>query len=199
MRTAADYYAQLRAMLPPGPAWDASLVPELDAVLQALAPQLAAVDQRAAELFNEGTPRGEHELLTDWERVMDLPDACLGELPTLDDRKIAVRQRRTRLGDQRIAFFVELAVSHGFPGARVVEHRTPRFGRSRFGSARFGTWAAQFMWTLYTGERRRVGRRFGSSYWGERFGMGGATALECLARRSAPAHTVVRVLYEEST
>ncbi|EPN63002.1 tail protein, partial [Pseudomonas syringae pv. actinidiae ICMP 18807] len=31
--------------------------------------------------------------------------------------------------------------------------------------------------------------RFGASYWGERFGVNPGTAIECLIRRAAPAHS----------
>jgi uncharacterized protein YmfQ (DUF2313 family) len=129
---------------------------------------------------------------------MQLPDPCLGGDPSFEDRKIAVRVRRTSVGGQTPAFFVQIAISQGYPDAKVIEHRAPRFGRARFGRARFGTWAAQFMWTLYTGKRQRVGRRFGASYWGERFGTNPATTLECLIRRAAPAHALETIIYEEA-
>lgn len=198
LRTAGDYHAQLRALLPPGPAWDAQLVPEIDAYLRGLSAELARLDARAYDLLNEADPQTLHELVPDWERVMQLPDPCLGEAPTYEDRKIAVRQRLVGLGSQTPAFYVQIAISQGYPAAKVVEHRAPRFGRSRFGSAHFGTWAAQFMWTLYVGERKALGRRFGASYWGERWGLNPAAALECLIRRAAPAHTLEHVVFEEA-
>lgn len=198
LRTAADYHDQLRALLPPGPAWDAELVPEIDAYLRGVAPELERIGDRAYALLSEADPATLHELVPDFERVMQLPDPCLGLSPTFEDRKIAVRQRLVSLGGQTPAFYVQIATSQGYPGATVVEHRAPRFGRSRFGAAYFGTWAAQFMWTLYTGPRLSVGRRFGVSYWGERFGLSPAAALECLIRRAAPAHTLETIVYEEA-
>lgn len=198
LRTAADYYAQLRALLPPGPAWDASLAPEFDSYLRSLSLELERVDARAFDLLNEADPATTHELVSDWERGMQLPDPCLGETPSFEDRKIAVRVRRGSVGGQTPAFFVQIAISQGYPDAKVVEHRAPRFGRARFGRARFGTWAAQFMWTLYTGKRKRLGRRFGASYWGERFGANPAAALECLIRRAAPAHGLETIIYDEA-
>lgn len=198
LRTAADYHQQLRALLPPGPAWDAELVPEIDAYLRGLAPELERLDDRALALLDEADPATLHELVPDFERVMQLPDPCLGLAPTFEDRKIAVRQRLVGLGGQTPAFYVQLAKAQGYPAATVVEQRAPRFGRSRCGAAHFGTWAAQFMWTLYAGERLAGGRRFGVSYWGERFGANPAQALECLVRRAAPAHTLETIVYEEA-
>ncbi|ATR83071.1 phage tail protein [Pseudomonas sp. HLS-6] len=197
IRTASDYYAQLRALLPPGPAWDKELNPEVDKLLQAAAQELAREDLRAADLLEESFPETVRELIPDWERVMQLPDPCLGDSPKFEDRQLAVRRRLVEVGGQSPAYFVELAISHGYPEARVIEHRAPRFGRSRFGTAHFGTWVAQFMWTLETGPRRRLGRRFGVSYFGEQFGGNPSGALECVLRRSAPAHAVEFIKYGE--
>ena len=127
---------------------------------------------------------------------MGLPDTCLGPNPAFEDRRMAVRRRLVEVGGQSCGYFIEIAVSQGYPNATITEYRAPRMGRSRFGSAHFGTWNAQFMWTLNTGGRQRQGRRFGVSYWGERFCTNPGNALECLIRRPAPAHTVVHINYD---
>lgn len=195
VRTADDYYAQLRALLPIGPAWDREFNPEVDQLLGAAARELAREDLRAADLLAEAAPETVRELVPDWERVMSLPDPCMGESPSFDDRQLAVRRRLLEVGGQSPAYFVDLAFSLGYPQARVIEHRAPRFGRARFGTAHFGTWTAQFMWTLDAGPRLRLGRRFGASFWGQRFGADPGGALECVVRRSAPAHTLETINY----
>ncbi|AJZ95428.1 YmfQ family protein [Pseudomonas simiae] len=195
IRTAADYYQQLVALLPPGPAWDVELVPEIRELLQAGSMELAREDLRLSDLLAESDPETVRELVPDWEQVMDLPDPCLGESPAFEDRQLAVRRRLVEVGGQTPAFFVQLAITQGYPQATVTEHRAPRFGVARFGRAHFGTWSAQFMWTLNTGPRRRLGRRFGASYFGERFGANPSGALECVIRRSAPAHALEFINY----
>lgn len=195
-RAAADYLAQMRALLPPGPAWDAEQVPELEALLSGLAPVFADLDARAGHLLDEMHAGTVSELVPDWEAVMGLPDACLGAAPAYADRVFAVRARMVATGKQTAAYFVELARQQGFEDARVVEYRAPRFGRSRCGSARFGTWAVQFMWELDTGARKALGRRFGAAYWGESFGRSAGSALDCLVKRYAPAHTLPVINYE---
>lgn len=197
LRDAEQYRSQLRSLLPSGPAWDPELVPELEAILSGISHELARIDARAFDLINEMDPAGVSELVPDWEKVMGLPDPCLGESPAFEDRRLAVRQRLVAVGGQSRAYFIEIAVRQGYPLANITEQRAPRFGRSHFGSAHFGTWAAQFMWTLNSGPRRRLGRRFGASYWGERFGANPSGALECVIRRSAPAHTLEFIEYEE--
>lgn len=195
--TPVSYRAQLRALLPPGPAWEPEFNPGLHELLQEAAEVLAREDLRAADLLAESDPYTVRELVPDWERVMGLPDPCLGDSPKFEDRQLAVRRRLVEVGGQSPAYFVELAIGQGYPHARVIEHRAPRFGRSRFGAAYFGTWVAQFMWTLDTGPRRRLGRRFGVSYFGEQFGGNPSGALECVLRRGAPAHAIEFIKYGE--
>ncbi|RJX46889.1 phage tail protein [Pseudomonas syringae pv. actinidiae] len=178
-----------RRCCPPGPAWDPERVPELQQVITGLSREFARIDGRAFDLLNEMDPATVSELVPDWERVMNLPDPCLGLKPLFADRRLSVRQRLVATGGQNAGFYIDIAVSQGYPDATVTEHRAPRMGRSRFGQAHFGTWSAQFMWTLNTGGRQRLGRRFGASYWGERFGVNPGTAIECLIRRAAPAHS----------
>lgn len=190
IRTAEHYAEQLQALLPPGPAWDPERVPQLQQVITGLSREFARIDGRAFDLLNEMDPATVSELVPDWERVMNLPDPCLGLKPLFADRRLSVRQRLVATGGQNAGFYIDIAVSQGYPDATVTEHRAPRMGRSRFGQAYFGTWSAQFMWTLNTGGRQRLGRRFGASYWGERFGVNPGTAIECLIRRAAPAHSV---------
>ncbi|QXG47063.1 YmfQ family protein [Pseudomonas viridiflava] len=190
IRTAEHYAEQLQALLPPGPAWDPERVPEVQQLIAGLSHEFARIDGRAFDLLNEMDPATVSELVPDWERVMNLPDPCLGLKPLFEDRRLSVRQRLVAVGGQNAAFYVDIAVSQGYPDASVTEFRTPRMGRSRFGQAHFGTWNAQFMWTLNTGGRQRLGRRFGASYWGERFGVNPGTAIECLIRRAAPAHGI---------
>lgn len=190
IRTAEHYAEQLQALLPPGPAWDPERVPEVQQLISGLSHEFARIDGRAFDLLNEMDPATVSELVPDWERVMNLPDPCLGLKPLFEDRRLSVRQRLIAVGGQNAAFYVGIAVSQGYPDASVTEFRTPRMGRSRFGQAHFGTWNAQFMWTLNTGGRQRLGRRFGASYWGERFGVNPGTAIECLIRRAAPAHGI---------
>ncbi|WP_323158695.1 YmfQ family protein [Pseudomonas viridiflava] len=190
IRTAEHYAEQLQALLPPGPAWDPERVPEVQQLIAGLSHEFARIDGRAFDLLNEMDPASVSELVPDWERVMNLPDPCLGLKPLFEDRRLSVRQRLVAVGGQNAAFYVGIAVSQGYPDASVTEFRAPRMGRSRFGQAHFGTWNAQFMWTLNTGGRQRLGRRFGASYWGERFGVNPGTAIECLIRRAAPAHGI---------
>lgn len=191
VRSAADYVGQLRALLPPGPAWEPDLNPGVDDVLRGLAPEFGRVDQRAADLVEEMVPSGVRELLPDWERVMGLPDTCVGAEASFGERRAEVVRRFGEIGAQTPEYFAGIAVRLGYPNARVVEHRAPRFGRSRFGVAHFGSRKQQFYWTLHLGSRRAGGARFGITVWGERFGGNPNDIIECVIRRYQPSHTYV--------
>lgn len=189
-RTAADYAQQLTALLPPGPAWEAQLQPQLHALLEAIAQEFGRIDARSTQLMHEAFLATFHEALADWEQTLNLPDECLGGAGTVAERKAMVRMRLVEKGGQTPAYYVQLAARMGYRNARVQELRAPRFGCSRFGRDHFGTWDAQFMWILHAGERQAGGSRFGLSVWGERFGGNPSDALVCVIRRAAPAHTL---------
>lgn len=196
VRSEADYLQQLVALLPPGPAWEPEQVPEIHRLLEGLSLEFARIDGRVSDMIDEADPLTVRELVSDWERVMGLPDPCMGESPSFEERRKAVRTRHVAVGGQSIAYFVGLARELGYPNATITEHRAPRFGRARFGKARFGTWGQQFFWTVNLGQLIAGGRRWGVTLWGERFGKNPNSAIECLIRRYAPAHTVVTFNYE---
>ncbi|MGS1116864.1 YmfQ family protein [Castellaniella sp. UC4442_H9] len=191
VRSESDYRSQLRALMPPGPAWDPDIYPVPTMVSDAAAAELARVDARANALLTEMFPGTIRELLADWERVMGLPDACLGATAAPGERLTEVVRRFAEVGRQDVAYFEAVAARLGYPDARIEEWRTPRMGRSRFGAARFGDWGAQFVWTMHMGARLPGGARFGASRFGERFGANPNDIVECVVRRYAPAHTIV--------
>ncbi|NWD88824.1 putative phage tail protein, partial [Pseudomonas sp. K5002] len=123
VRTAGQYQEQLIALLPSGPAWDLETVPQLETVLKGIAEELTRIDARACDLQNEMDPVTVSELVPEWERVMQLPDPCLGLSPLYDDRRLAVRRRLLAVGSQRAAYYIEIARSQGYPDASVTEHR----------------------------------------------------------------------------
>ena len=192
VRTETDYTNLLRQLLPPGPAWEGE---EIQDLIAKLAKEMARTDQRIYALFSEMDPNTVTELVPEWEKVMNLPDPCLGEAPSFSDRVRQVRERLAAVGSQTPAYFVSIAKKQGYENARVIEIWAPRWGRSRFGKAHFGTWLQQFFWILETGSRLKGGRRWGVSYWGERFGAIAGNALDCIIHRYSPAHTIYNIVY----
>lgn len=191
VRQSSDYTQQLQQLLPAGPAWDKDLYPLPHDVIQSFARALSSVDKRNNDLLSEMFPATIRELLVDWERVMGLPDPCLGEAGSSSERIASVIRRFSEVGRQDAAYFVDIARRFGYPDAWVEEWRAPRFGRMRFGQARFGGWNNQFIWVMHMETRLPGSTRFGAARFGERFGSNPNDIVECVIRRYAPAHTQV--------
>lgn len=71
--TASSFARMLRGLLPPGRVWQLEPGAFLGRLLLAAADELVRVDGRALDLLRETDPRRTVELLTDYERVLDLP------------------------------------------------------------------------------------------------------------------------------
>lgn len=122
--TAAHYLAQLQALMPFGAAWPRDPGYVQTRTLAALAEELARVSARFEDLSNEADVRSADELLTDWERLLALPDDCQAglELSLVERRRVAT-QRLVEQGGQSAAYFIALATLLGEPGCTITEFR----------------------------------------------------------------------------
>jgi uncharacterized protein YmfQ (DUF2313 family) len=122
--TSEQYLRQLQALLPTGAAWPREDAATLTKVLHSLADELARIDLRADDLLDEADVRTAGELLSDWERVLGLPDGCTldQELSTADRQRIA-SQRLVEQGGQSRAYFLGIAEQLGEPGCTITEFR----------------------------------------------------------------------------
>jgi uncharacterized protein YmfQ (DUF2313 family) len=172
---------------------------------------LAEVHERARDLDRELDPRGAEELLPEWEAFLGLPDACVGEVDGLSQRRAAVVSRIAETGGQTPEYFVELAARFGFE-VQVVEHVVATTGWATAGQAMETDGNPALCGTATCGDQ--LGLMLGwSATWdvvASNFSEQAATAgssvglplrtwgnalLECVIRRAAPAHTLVRFLY----
>lgn len=192
--TAADYLAQLQALLPPGPAWPKDDDATLTRLLGALAAELARVDGRAQQLVEEADPRTVAELFSDWERVAGLPDACaqaFGGDQTMAQRRAALVGRLTTLGGQSPAYYIGVAAALGY-AITITEFRAhtvnddveyPLFDES-------WTFAWQVNAALSTLTEITV-----ESTVEDPIAAWGNSLLECVINRLKPAHTTVLFSY----
>lgn len=136
-RTGDDYAHAFLKLLPQGQAWpkldpDSALVKTVRGLCQVW----GFIDQRAADLLEiEADPRITTELLTDWERNFGLPDPCLTEPHTVDERRFALVQRMTIEGGASREFFIDLADAIGYQ-ITITEYRTFQVGIDRVGDSR---------------------------------------------------------------
>lgn len=188
--TAENYFSLLKSLLPKGPAWLVEADRTLYNLLFAFALEFAKFHSRVIDLQDEADPRYTVECVTDWERVLGLPDACEGVLPeTLQQRQNAIVSKLTATGGQSREYFIDIARAHGFD-IYITEFPPFRFGVSNFGSQfNGGSWS--FTWQVNAQEFTPIYFEFGRSRFGERFLLLQNEGLECLMNRLKPAHTEV--------
>ncbi|AUZ85838.1 hypothetical protein CDW43_15255 [Methylophaga nitratireducenticrescens] len=109
--TVEQYTQQLLALLPVGDLWTQLSEPDTDffALITALAEEFARIDGRTEDLMDEDDPRTIYEMLFDWEKWLGLPDACMGNAETLQQRREAVLELLTLTGGQSRQYFIDLA------------------------------------------------------------------------------------------
>lgn len=122
--TGEQYLSMLQALLPTGMAWPRDPDAVLTNLMRAWADEFAREGLRVEDLLNESIPVNVRELLTDWERVLALPDSCTAAVDlSINQRRAAARSKITSIGGQSRQYFIDLAASLGFPGATIDEFR----------------------------------------------------------------------------
>lgn len=192
--TADQYREQLKALLPPGRAFPRERGTTLDALLDAMAQELARLDGRADRLTNEAVPASAAELLSDWERVAGLPDNCSGLLAeTQQGRRNDLVSKLVAKGGQSPAYFIELAAALGFE-ITIEEFRPFQAGWSQAGDPLTnGDWV--FAWRVRAPEVTVIPFKAGHSAAGEPLAIWGNDGLECRINKYKPAHTHVIFAY----
>jgi uncharacterized protein YmfQ (DUF2313 family) len=192
-----DYFAQLIALLPRGPAWDSVGEGAFAELLYAIATEYTRISDKIVELENETFPLNTTQLLPDWERVLGLPDSCVeGVAQSRSERRAAVATRLSTISDSTPQFFVQLASDFGY-SIDVIEYFPARVGRARIGD-RINPPGFEFSWAVqippsYTQSRRA---QVGDTQIGDSIATWGNGSLECLLRQYKPAHTTLLFIYE---
>jgi uncharacterized protein YmfQ (DUF2313 family) len=198
--SAEAYAAQLAALLPTGRAWPREEGSVLMQLVRALADELARVDGRASDLFEEADPRTALELLRRWEDVAGLPDACVPAPGSIGERQAAVHMKLTALGGQSRQWYVDRAAALGF-AITIDEFQPFRMG-SRMGDRLNGpAWA--HVWRINvlppavdTGQGVSLRYFRMGSRMGDRLVGFGNLDLECTMERLKPAHTTLIFSYQ---
>jgi len=188
-RTADDYKQLLKSLLPPGEAFPRDVGTNLDDLLAALAEEWARIDARGDQLIVDGLPATSSELLSDWERVLGLPDKCAGTLETtMQGRRNAAVSKLTSTGGQSKAYFIAVAKALGYE-ITISEFRPFRAGLSQAGDPLTnGDWV--YTWRVNAPETTIIDFRAGRSSAGEPLRTWGNDTLECKINQLKPAHTI---------
>ena len=113
-RSSHDYLRGLQGLLPTGAAWPRGQDATRTKLLLAWADEMARVDGRGDDLLDEADPATAFEMLPDWERLCGLPNRCSDYEDTLAERREAVQAILAQPGGQSPAYFVALALAHGY-------------------------------------------------------------------------------------
>lgn len=194
--TTGGFGRVLRQLLPPGRLFTEDADSNLQTTLDGLAVELERVDEIACTLPLELDPSEGLLSLTDWERVLELPDGCGPTPVTLEDRRRAILGRLKSGGLLSRRFYVELARSQGYRiEVQELDAAPFRCGLSRCGDS-LGTEAGVFAWNVIVKTDRRHPFRTGQSRCGDPLVSLADPMLECIIRRAAPAHTEVGFRYD---
>lgn len=113
MVTAELYERQLAALVPPGEAFPTSPESLWRKLLRAIGQGLARVHLRTLTLIEEGDTRTTTELLTDWERVLDIPGPCTSLASTIQRRREVATQKLTSVGGASPNYWLGKALEIG--------------------------------------------------------------------------------------
>jgi uncharacterized protein YmfQ (DUF2313 family) len=185
---ATDFYNELTALLPSGPAWESDDNKQLDAWAQ----ELTRIQSRSDVLVEEFDPRTTYELLTDYERIFGLPSACMyGVTQTLEQRHNQLVAQMTSYGGQSRAYFIALALAAGF--TITITEFTPFNVGMDVNDIIYGPeWA--YAWQINS-PINTVVYFLATSLVSEPLALWGNTLLECLINRYKPAHTIALFAY----
>lgn len=147
----------------------------------------------AVTLLLESDPRTTSEMLTDWERVLGLPESCVTTRQSIDQRRTAAAVKIAAMGGQSRAYFIALAAALGVL-VTITEYRPFTVGRTVGNPLSNGDWI--WAWRVNAPLTNPVVPFLvGSSTAGQPLRYWGNKMLECTIRRYKPAHTIVLFSY----
>ena len=178
---------QLKLLLPPV-SYDGT-APGLSAALEAEANALT-LSESSADLVYRAIFPDSGEALTDWERVLGLPDPCLIGVPQSGSQRVqAVVSKLKWRGGQSKAFFISLAKSLGYD-ITITTFRPPRAGIARAGDPVYGgDWA--FTWRVNAPAVSITYARAGIARAGDPVAAWGNKSLECRLSQMQPAESIL--------
>lgn len=161
-----------------------------DADLEIEGAALDRAQKRARDLLNEMQPDTSSEMLADWERVLGLPDPCMGMLTTLQERRAAVMAKWREKGGASRGYFIGVAKKLGYD-VTITEMGPFMVGRSAVGDCLSQNADWIHVWRVNAPETTVRYFRAGQSTAGDPLAKWGNEMLECIIRKLKPAHTQV--------
>lgn len=192
--TVEQITAQIRKVLPHGPAWSRSVGSTLNKLLTAAADELARVFGRADTLVLEAHPATTVEMLPAWEAEFGLPDPCITDPMTDDDRRAAVAGKLAAVGGQSPQYFIDVAAELGIP-ITIDELKPAQCGIAQCGLDAVGDEKWGFVWMVKAAQAPDDYFEMGDPV-GDPLVRFEDQLLECVIDQIKPAHTAVIYAYE---
>ncbi|MEM9378404.1 MAG: putative phage tail protein [Planctomycetota bacterium] len=192
-------FREALSLLPRGPAWSEDDRSNLAKLLFALGLGPAEIEARVADLLDEIDPRTTSELLSDWERVLGLPDACLPEPSSSEERRALVVSRAIGAGGGTREYLIALAAAVGVP--IVIEEGVSTPLRVETGTVEqpIGGELEDFVWSVFAPQTQITPLRVETGRVEDPLRSWGNELLECVLERATPAHTAVRFRYADGS
>ncbi len=185
---------QIRLLLPPV-SYDGT-AHLLSATIEAESSALVRTESDAEAIYNAIFP-DTGEGLADWERVLALPDPCLGGLTqAVEGRLRAVVSKVQMRGGQSKSFFIALAKSLGYD--ITITTFTPAYaGIAHAGDPLYGgDW--NFTWRVNAPAVSIQYAKAGSAGAGDPLAAWGNKSLECRLSQMMPAESILLFGYGDS-
>lgn len=177
--TATSIARQLAKLLPQGAAWPRVLTARLHDLLLAAADELARIYGRGEDLLAEAHPATIDEMLADWEQELGLPDVCVTEEQTTEERRAAIAAKLLQVGGQSRQYYIDVA--GGLDIEVTIEEHHPFYVGIHGCGDPIGEIDWKFTWTMHAPDETSAASR---------------QALECSISNIAPAHTRVLFSYD---
>ena len=187
------YRDQLHALLPAGRAWPEESGTTLDALVRALAADIAEVDLHDANLLDEVLPNSTLDLLPEWERVAGLPDSCSQLGSSIAVRRASLIEKLVTKPTLNASEYERIGRTFGVT-ITVYEHDQARAGTSSMLDTTGGRW--RHVWWIEIPTTADIQRFNMLSTFDTPFSsVERNTELECRLQKAAPAHTELHIEY----
>lgn len=190
--TAASYVRMLKGLLPRGEAWSSPEGSVFYKLFQAVADEMLRIDTAISGAMDEADPNTSVQVLSEWERVVGLPDPCSAIRSTLAERRDEVVTRLSTRGGQSRKFFIDLAESLGYT---ITIQEFDRFVAGSDAGDRLYNKDWIFAWKIIAPSNQGNVFRAGSGLAGDRLSFTTDNSFECLITRHQPAHTILMFEY----
>lgn len=193
MDLTAQYEQMLGALLPRGPAWDAS-----DPLLLGCAPVLSRVHARGDALMLEIDPRSVTELIDRYECITGLPDSCTPTgMQTLQQRRQRLDAKINLAGGINEAFYLAQLDALGYTGATITRYPKSSFTCNSHCTDSLYSDEWRYYWRVNIPASVQIHPMTCVADCTDSIRTWGDTVVECVLSKLAPSHTYIIFLYTE--